>query len=81
MLITYAASSLKGTVPTVFKPYILKKRNDVVVFIRNIMDNRNLKESYDALAEKVNKTLRFAAKVQEDLKKDNEKIQRQIRCS
>jgi uncharacterized protein (TIGR02687 family) len=73
MIVTYAASSLKGTVPTVFKPYILKKRNDVVVFIRNIMDNRNLKESYDALAEKVNKTLRFAAKVQEDLKKDNEK--------
>lgn len=73
MIVTYAASSLKGTVPVVFKPYILKKRNDVVVFIRNIMDNKNLKESYDALAEKVNKTLRFVAKVQEDLKKDNEK--------
>ena len=73
MIVTYAASTLKGTVPTVFKPYILKKRNDVVVFIRNIMDNRNLKESYDALSEKVNKTLRFVAKVQEDLKKDNEK--------
>lgn len=73
MIVTYAASSLKGTVPAVFKPYILKKRNDVVVFIRNIMDNRNLKDSYDALAEKVNKTLRFVAKVQEDLKKDNEK--------
>ena len=73
MIVTYASSSLKGTVPAVFKPYILKKQNDVVVFIRNIMDNRNLKESYDALAEKVNKTLRFVAKVQEDLKKDNEK--------
>ena len=73
MIVTYASSTLKGTVPTVFKPYILKKRNDVVVFIRNIMDNRNLKESYDALAEKVNKTLRFVAKVQEDLKKDIEK--------
>lgn len=73
MIVTYASSTLKGTVPAVFKPYILKKRNDVVVFIRNIMDNRNLKESYDALSEKVNKTLRFVAKVQEDLKKDNEK--------
>lgn len=73
MIVTYAASSLKGAVPAVFKPYILKKRNDVVVFIRNIMDNRKLKESYDALAEKVNKTLRFVAKVQEDLRKDNEK--------
>lgn len=73
MIVTYAASSLKGTVPPVFKPYILKKRNDVVVFIRNIMDNRNYKEAYDILAEKVNKTLRFVAKVQEDLKKDSDK--------
>lgn len=73
MIVTYAASSLKGTVPPVFKPYILKKRNDVVVFIRNIMDNRNYKEAYDTLAEKVDKTLRFVAKVQEDLKKDSDK--------
>lgn len=73
MIVTYAASSLKGTVPPVFKPYILKKRNDVVVFIRNIMDNRNYKEAYDTLAEKVNKTLRFVSKVQEELKKDGDK--------
>lgn len=73
MIVTYAASSLKGTVPPVFKPYILKKRNDVVVFIRNIMDNRNYKEAYDTLAEKVNKTLRFVSKVQEDSKKDGAK--------
>ena len=73
MIVTYAASSLKGTVPPVFKPYILRKRNDVVVFIRNIMDNRNYKDAYDTLAEKVNKTLRFVAKVQEDLKKDSDK--------
>lgn len=73
MIVTYAASSLKGTVPSVFKPYILKKRNDVVVFIRNIMDNRNYKEAYDILAEKVNKTLRFVAKVQEELKKDSDR--------
>lgn len=73
MIVTYAASSLKGTVPAVFKSYILRKRNDVVVFIRNIMDNRNYKDAYDVLAEKVNKTLRFVAKVQEDLKKDSDK--------
>lgn len=73
MIVTYAASSLKGTVPAVFKPYILRKRNDVVVFIRNIMDNKNYKDAYDVLAEKVNKTLRFVAKIQEDLKKDSDK--------
>lgn len=73
MIVTYAASSLKGTVPAVFKPYILRKRNDVVVFIRNIMDNRNYKDAYDILAEKVNKTLQFVAKIQEDLKKDSDK--------
>ena len=73
MILTYAASSLKSTVPVSMQKYILKKRNDVVVFIRNIMDNVNYMEDYDKLAERVNKILRFVSRIKDDLKKDNEK--------
>lgn len=73
MILTYASASLKSTVPASMQRYILKKRNDVVVFIRNIMDNVNYMEDYDKLAERVNKTLRFVSRIKDDLKKDNEK--------
>lgn len=33
----YESSTLKATVPEAMRSYILKKRNDVVVFIRNII--------------------------------------------
>ena len=39
MLLTYASVALKDTMPAVLKSYILKKKNDVVVFVRNLMDN------------------------------------------
>ena len=39
MLITYASVALKDTLPEVLEPYVLKKKNDVVVFVRNLMDN------------------------------------------
>lgn len=70
MIVTYAASTLNNTVPDAMKTYILPKRNDVVVFIRNIMDNILCRDSYDALAEKVDKTLRFTVRIAENLKKD-----------
>lgn len=53
--------------------YILKKRNDVVVFIRNIMDNVNYQDAYDELVERINKSLRFVTRIQDGLKKDVEK--------
>ena len=40
------------------RTYILKKRNDVVVFIRNIMDNANYQDAYDKLVERIDKSLR-----------------------
>lgn len=73
MILTYASSTLKGTVPESMKTYILKRRNDVVVFVRNIMDNISFQETYDVLAEKVDKSLRFVARIQDDLKKDKDK--------
>jgi len=75
MVITYAASALKTSVPTVMKSYVLKKRNDVVVFIRNIMDNVSNRIHYDELAEKIDKSLRFTAKISDEIKKDSGSIQ------
>lgn len=73
MILTYSAASLKATVPASMQSYILKKRNDVVVFIRNIMDNVLYQDAYDNLAERVNKALRFVVRIKDDLKKDNDK--------
>ena len=75
MVITYAASALKTSVPTVMKSYVLKKRNDVVVFVRNIMDNVSYRKQYDELAEKIDKSFRFTAKISDEIKKDTGSIQ------
>lgn len=73
MIVTYATGTLKNTMPDALKTYILPKRNDVVVFIRNIMDNILYRDSYDVLAEKVDKALRFTVRISENLKKDEGK--------
>ena len=73
MILTYASSTLKATVPEAMMSYILKKRNDVVVFIRNIMDNVNYQDAYDKLVERIDKSLRFVTRIQDGLKKDVEK--------
>ena len=72
MILTYASSTLKSAVPETMRSYILKKRNDVVIFIRNIMDNVNYQDAYDKLVERIDKSLHFVAKIQGGLKKDVE---------
>ena len=73
MLLTYASMTLKDTLPEVLKSYVLKKKNDIVVFVRNMMDNVLYQDAYDALSEKVDKTLRVVTRIREDLKKDADK--------
>lgn len=73
MILTYASSTLKATVPEAMRSYILKKRNDVVVFIRNIMDNVNYQDDYDKLVDRIDKSLRFVTRIQDGLKEDVEK--------
>ena len=73
MLLTYASVVLKDTLPTVLKSYVLKKKNDVVVFVRNLMDNVLYQEVYDVLSEKVGKTLRVVSRIRDELKKDTDK--------
>ena len=73
MLLTYASVVLKDTLPVVLKSYILKRKNDVVVFVRNLMDNVLYQDAYDALSEKVDKTLRVVNRIRDELKKDADK--------
>lgn len=73
MLLTYASVALKDTLPAVLKSYVLKKKNDVVVFVRNMMDNVLYQDAYDVLAEKVDKTLRVVSRIRDELKKDADK--------
>ena len=75
MVVTYAASSLKTSVPEMMKSYVLKKRNDVVVFVRNIMDNVLYRENYDEIASEIDKSLRFTAKIRDEIQKDTGSIQ------
>lgn len=77
MLLTYASVALKDTLPAVLKSYILKKKNDVVVFVRNLMDNVLYQDAYDVLSEKVDKTLRVVSRVRDELKKDADKAKDQ----
>lgn len=70
MLLTYASVALKDTLPAVLKSYVLKKKNDVVVFVRNLMDNVLYQDAYDALSEKVDKTLRVVSRIRDELKRD-----------
>lgn len=73
MLLTYASVALKDTLPVVLKSYVLKKKNDVVVFVRNLMDNVLYQAAYDVLSEKVDKTLRVVSRIRDELKKDADK--------
>ena len=73
MLLTYASMTLKDTLPVVLKSYVLKKKNDVVVFVRNLMDNVLYQYAYDALSEKVDKTLRVVSRIWDELKTDADK--------
>ena len=73
MLLTYASVALKDTLPAVLKSYVLKKKNDVVVFVRNLMDNVLYQDAYDVLSGKVDKTLRVVSRIRDELKKDADK--------
>ena len=73
MLLTYASVALKDTLPAVLKSYVLKKKNDVIVFVRNLMDNVRYQDAYNALSEKVDKTLRVVSRIRDELKKDADK--------
>ena len=69
-VVTYAAATLQMALPKNLSPYIVKKRNDAVVFVRNIMDNVSCREAYDALSLHTDKTLRISKNIREAWNKD-----------
>lgn len=73
MLLTYASVALKDTMPDILKSYVLKKKNDIVVFVRNLMDNVLYQDAYDELSEKVDKNLKVVSRIREEMKKDTDK--------
>lgn len=73
MLLTYASVALKDTMPDILKSYVLKKKNDIVVFVRNLMDNVLYQDAYDELSEKVDKNLKVVSRIREEMKKDTAK--------
>jgi uncharacterized protein (TIGR02687 family) len=80
MIVTYAGVSLKNTLPASFKEYILAKKNDVMVFVRNAMDNINCQESYDKLSVKVDKELRVTARIKAEYDKDSRYLDNIFEC-
>lgn len=73
MLLTYASVALKDTMSDILKSYVLKKKNDIVVFVRNLMDNVLYQDAYDELSEKVDKNLKVVSRIREEMKKDTGK--------
>lgn len=73
LIITYASTTLKDELPASMMGYILKKKNDAAVFVRNIMDNVLYQNAYEQVAENIDKNLRFTKQIRENLLKDVDK--------
>ena len=69
LIMTYVSNTMKGRMPDTWEGYQLKRRNDAVVFLRNIMDNVLYRDTYDAISGRVDKELRVTVKLEEQIKK------------
>ena len=52
MLVTYMDAQMNGNEPKTWKTFVSGKKNDAVVFIKNLMNNEETKEFYDGFASK-----------------------------
>ena len=52
MLVTYMDAQMNGNEPKTWKTFVSAKKNDAVVFIKNLMNNDESKEFYDGFASK-----------------------------
>ena len=53
LLITYTAHRYKGDLPKSWQPFISYKKNDIAVFISNLMNNILYKYQFDLVAQKI----------------------------
>ncbi len=52
MLVTYMDAQMNGNEPKTWKTFVSSRRNDAVVFIKNLMNNDESRDFYDAFATK-----------------------------
>ena len=57
MIVTYMDAQMNGNEPKAWKSFVSAKRNDAVVFIKNLMNNDETKDLYDDFAIKVTEEL------------------------
>ena len=60
MLVTYIDVQMNGNEPKTWKTFVSGKKNDAVVFIKNLMNNEESKEFYDGFASKAAAELNVA---------------------
>ncbi|WP_022757459.1 BREX-1 system phosphatase PglZ type A [Butyrivibrio fibrisolvens] len=60
MLVTYMDAQMNGNEPKTWKNFVSGKKNDAVVFIKNLMNNEESKEFYDGFASKAADELNVA---------------------
>ena len=60
MLVTYMDAQMNGNEPKTWKTFVSSKKNDAVVFIKNLMNNEESNEFYDGFASKVADELNVA---------------------
>ena len=52
MIVTYMDSQMNGNVPKLWKSFVSGRKNDAVVFVKNLMSNDESRDFYDTFAEK-----------------------------
>lgn len=60
MLVTYIDTQMNGNEPKPWKTFVSGKRNDAVVFVKNLMNHDESKDFYDGFAEKASDELNVA---------------------
>ena len=58
MLVTYMDAQMNGNEPKTWKTFVSGKKNDAVVFIKNLMNNDESREFYDDFGDTVSKELK-----------------------
>lgn len=53
MLVTYTDAMAEGNIPKEWKSFISGKQNDVIVFVKNLMNHAETKDFYDIESEKI----------------------------
>lgn len=57
MIVTYTDTLTEGNIPKEWKVFLSGKHNDVVVFIKNLMNNEESKPIYDDIADRIAREL------------------------